>query len=123
METGKNISVVDDNISLRIAVSKRLSRLGYDVLSAPFENRYIESFNGKSRQKNINGEIFYSLTEDPVPIEHWRLEYNMIIPHSYSNFYPPALKSWLHLVAEVTVVEDLAAGITPSARRSNWGSS
>jgi CheY-like chemotaxis protein len=34
METGKNISVVDDNISLRIAVSKRLSRLGYDVLSA-----------------------------------------------------------------------------------------
>jgi hypothetical protein len=26
-------------------------------------------------------------------------------------------------IAEVTVVEDLAAGITPSARRSNWGSS
>ena len=34
METGKNILVVDDNKSLRIAVSKMLSRLGYEVLSA-----------------------------------------------------------------------------------------
>jgi len=34
METGKNILVVDDNEFLRIAVSKMLSRLGYEVLSA-----------------------------------------------------------------------------------------
>jgi len=34
METGKNILVVDDNKFLRIAVSKMLSRLGYEVLSA-----------------------------------------------------------------------------------------
>ena len=74
-------------------------------------------------RKISKGEIFYKLTEDKVKKEHWRLEYNMIITHSYSNFYPAALKSWLHLVAEVTVVEDLAAGITASARRSNWGSS
>jgi CheY-like chemotaxis protein len=34
METGKNILVVDDNKFLRIAVSKMLSRLGYEVSSA-----------------------------------------------------------------------------------------
>jgi len=34
METGKNILVVDDNKFLRIAVSKMLSGLGYEVLSA-----------------------------------------------------------------------------------------
>jgi CheY-like chemotaxis protein len=34
METGKNILVVDDNEFLRITVSKMLSRLGYEVLSA-----------------------------------------------------------------------------------------
>ena len=34
METGKNILVVDDNKFLRIAVSKMLSRIGYEVLSA-----------------------------------------------------------------------------------------
>ena len=34
METGKNILVVDYNKFLRIVVSKMLSRLGYEVLSA-----------------------------------------------------------------------------------------
>jgi len=34
METGGNVLVVDDNESLRIVVSKMLSRLGYEVLSA-----------------------------------------------------------------------------------------
>ncbi|RPJ16136.1 MAG: response regulator [Deltaproteobacteria bacterium] len=34
METGGNILVVDDNKFLRIIVSKMLSLLGYDVLSA-----------------------------------------------------------------------------------------
>jgi len=34
METGTKILVVDDNHSIRIAVSKMLSRLGYVVSSA-----------------------------------------------------------------------------------------
>ena len=34
METGEKILVVDDNKFLRIVVSKMLSRLGYEVLSA-----------------------------------------------------------------------------------------
>ena len=34
MGTGGNILVVDDNNFLRIVVSKMLSRLGYEVLSA-----------------------------------------------------------------------------------------
>jgi len=34
METGGNVLVVDDNEFLRIVVSKMLSRLGYEVLSA-----------------------------------------------------------------------------------------
>jgi len=34
METGRNILVVDDNNVFRIVVSKMLSRLGYEVISA-----------------------------------------------------------------------------------------
>ena len=49
---------------------------------SPWENAYIESFNGKMRYEFLNGEIFYSLKEARVLIEKWRREYNTIRPHS-----------------------------------------
>ena len=47
---------------------------------SPWENGYIESFNGKMRDELLNGEIFYSLKEAQVLIEIWRRHYNTLPP-------------------------------------------
>lgn len=58
---------------------------------SPWENGYIESFNGKMRYEFLNGEIFYSLKEARVLVENWRKEYNRIRPHSSLNGKPPII--------------------------------
>jgi putative transposase len=76
------------------AVRKWLSRLGVKTLfierGSPWENGYIESFNGKMRDELLNREIFTTLEEAMVLIEQWRKEYNHIRPHSAKNYNPPA---------------------------------
>jgi putative transposase len=57
---------------------------------SPWENGYIESFNGKLRDELLNGEIFDTLLEAKVLIERWRVEYNAIQPHSALGYQPPA---------------------------------
>ena len=57
---------------------------------SPWENGYIESFNGKMRDELLNGEIFYSLKEAQILIEQWRREYNTVRPHSALGYRPPA---------------------------------
>jgi putative transposase len=49
---------------------------------APWENPYIESFNGRARDELLNITEFGSLTEARVVIEDWRNEYNTWRPHS-----------------------------------------
>ncbi len=39
---------------------------------SPWENGYVESFNGKLRDALLNGELFYTLYEAQVVIERWR---------------------------------------------------
>ena len=56
----------------------------------PWENGYIESFNGKMRYELLNGEIFFSLLEAQVIIERWRQHYNTKRPHSSLGYKPPA---------------------------------
>ncbi len=57
---------------------------------SPWENGYVESFNGKMRDKLLNREIFYTLDEAKVLVERWRHEYNRIRPHSSLGYRPPA---------------------------------
>lgn len=57
---------------------------------SPWENGYIESFNGKLRDELLNGEIFYTLKEAQVLIERWRKDYNTVRPHSSLGYRPPA---------------------------------
>lgn len=57
---------------------------------SPWENGYIESFNGKMRYELLNGEIFYTLKEAQIIIEQWRKHYNQIRPHSSLGGKPPA---------------------------------
>jgi len=75
-------------------VRKWLERLGVKTLfiepGSPWENGYIESFNGKLRDELLNREVFYTLTEAKILIEQWRKEYNQIRPHSSLGYRPPA---------------------------------
>jgi len=57
---------------------------------SPWENGYIESFNGKVRDELLKGELFYSLKEAQVLIEKWRVHYNTKRPHSSLGYKPPA---------------------------------
>jgi transposase InsO family protein len=76
------------------AVREWLSKIGVKTLfiepGSPWENGYIESFNGKFRDELLNGEIFTTLLEARVLIENWRREYNHIRPHSSLGYRPPA---------------------------------
>ena len=47
---------------------------------SPWENGYNESFNGKLRDALLNGEIFYTLKEAQILIEHWRWGYKTVRP-------------------------------------------
>jgi putative transposase len=71
-----------------------LTRLDVQTLyiepGSPWENGYIESFNGKLRDEYLNGEIFYTLQEAQVLIESWRRQYNEERPHSALGYRPPA---------------------------------
>lgn len=76
------------------AVRGWLRRLGVKTLfiapGSPWENGYIESFNGKLRDELLNGELFDTLTEARVLIDRWRREYNRFRPHSSLAYRPPA---------------------------------
>jgi transposase InsO family protein len=76
------------------AVREWLARLGVRTLyiepGSPWENGYIESFNGKLRDELLDGEIFTTLCEARVLVEQWRRHYNQVRPHSALGYRPPA---------------------------------
>jgi len=71
-----------------------LERVGVRTLfiepGSPWENGYIESFNGKLRFEHLSGEIFYTVKEAEILVEMWRKEYNQVRPHSSLGYRPPA---------------------------------
>ena len=82
-------------------VREWLHRTGVGTLyiepGSPWENGYVESFNGKLRDELLNREIFYTLAEAKVLIEGWRREYNQVRPHSALGYRPPAPEAILPL--------------------------
>lgn len=75
-----------------------LARLGVQTLfiepGSPWENGYIESFNGKLRYELLNGEIFDTPLEAQVVIESWRKHYNTLRPHSGLGMKAPAPETY-----------------------------
>ena len=57
---------------------------------SPWENPFVESFNGRARDELLNVEEFGSLLEAQVIIEAWRIEYNTYRPHSSLGGLTPA---------------------------------
>ena len=72
------------------------AKTAYIEPGSPWENGYVESFNGKLRDELLNGEIFYTLAEAKIVIEQWRRHYNTVRPHSSLGYKPPApeVLSW-----------------------------
>ena len=75
-------------------VREWLGKVGVKTLyiepGSPWENGYVESFNGKLRDELLSGEIFFTLQEAKVLIEMWRKHYNTVRPHSALGYRPPA---------------------------------
>lgn len=64
---------------------------------SPWQNGFVESFNGKLREELLNREWFRSRAEAKVLIERWRLFYNEQRPHSAHGYKPPATvrRNWV----------------------------
>lgn len=81
------------------AVRKWLNHLDVTTLfiepGSPWENGYIESFNGKMRDELLNGELLDTPDEAKVLVEAWRKAYNRIRPHSSLGYKPPAPEALL----------------------------
>ena len=77
-----------------LAVRRWLERVDVQTLyiapGSPWENGYIESFNGRLRDELLNGEIFETVLEARVLCERWRRHYNTKRPHSSLGYRPPA---------------------------------
>ena len=59
----------------------------------PWENGYVESFNGKLRDEFLSGEVFSTLAEAQILMEWWRREYNQEKPHRALGYHPLAPKN------------------------------
>ena len=93
-----------------------LNKLGTKTLfiepGSPWENGYIESFNGKLRDELLNREIFYTLQEAKILIEHWRRVYNQVRPHSALGYKPPAPEAVIMPTVAVTLCNGLPQTLT-----------
>jgi putative transposase len=97
-------------------IRRWLSDLGaktvYIEPGSPWENGYIESFNGKLRDELLNGEIFYTLQEAKILIEHWRKEYNQARPQNALGYRPPAPRAVLMPPVTASLLPSLSQALT-----------
>ncbi len=62
----------------------------YIQKASPWENGYVESFNGKLRDELLNRELFLSVPEARYVLDEWRRDYNHRRPHSSLKWQTPA---------------------------------
>ena len=76
------------------SVRRWLDQAGVGTLfiakGSPWENGYVESFNGKLRDELLNRELFLSLEDARWVIDRWRLDYNHHRRHSALDYETPA---------------------------------
>jgi len=96
---GKPTIIVSDNgteMTSR-AILEWTNRTGvawhYIAPGKPQQNGFVESFNGRLRDECLNEEVFASLAEARTVIERWRLDYNLVRPHSaHGGLTPDAVR-------------------------------
>jgi putative transposase len=57
---------------------------------APWQNPYVESFNGHLRRELLDMETFNTPLEAQILLNDWRLDYNNHRPHQSLNYQTPA---------------------------------
>ena len=55
----------------------------------PTQNGFVESFNGKFRDACLNENWFLDINDARGTIEHWRIHYNTVRPHSSLGYRTP----------------------------------
>jgi len=68
----------------------------YIVPGSPWENAYVESFNGKLRDEFLNRKLFLNLAEAKLLTAQYRSEYNLHRPHSSLGDKIPAEFAAIH---------------------------
>lgn len=63
----------------------------YITPGSPWENPFIESFNGTLRRECLDRWLFADGREAQLVTEQWRQEYNHRRPHSSLGYLPPAV--------------------------------
>jgi putative transposase len=66
------------------------ARPGYIEPGAPWQNPFVESFNGHLRRELLDLESFNTLFEAQLIVDDWRLEYNHYRPHQSLKYMTPA---------------------------------
>ena len=82
----------------------------YIQKASPWENGYVESFNGKLRDELLDRELFLSMAEARYVVDEWRLDYNHHRPHSGLEWQTPA--------SFAAKIDDPATGVFPAATRA-----
>ena len=70
--------------------SRRGSRTSHIEPGAPWQNPFVESYNGHLRRELLNLELLDSVLEAQVLIDDWREEYNPYRPHQSLGYLTPA---------------------------------
>jgi putative transposase len=104
------------------------ARTAYIAPGSPWENGYVESFNGKLRDEPLDCEVFNTLREAQVLIEQWRQHFNTVRPHSALGYRPPAPEVVMP-VSPMLLRRPNPTGSAPpaamlhynSARTTRWG--
>ena len=81
---------------------------------SPWENGYVESFNGKLRDELLNREVFDTLLEAKVLVERWRQTYNTIPTAQFPGLPSPSAGGDPALFAS-----SRPGGLLPQASRRN----
>ncbi len=101
-------------------VKKWLSAMGVKTLfiepGSPWENGYMESFNGHMRDECLDREIFVGMEELRYICETYRLDYNHHRPHQSLRYLTPAQ------FAAMTKV-NVSGALPPSPRNLSQGGS
>ena len=67
----------------------------YILPGSPWENGFVESFNGTMANEVLNREVFDSLFEARVLVNRWVTHYNTTRPHSALGYRPPAPAAYM----------------------------
>lgn len=75
----------------------------------PWENPYIERFNGTLKNELLDREIFHNLKEAEAMIENYRIEYNRVRPHSAPDYKTPEAFIFFTQNASKQMVQNMGA--------------